>query len=142
MTLPDITDREHDELALLRRVVGTFRATEQRRRFPVSVHVGRLDGERTSFEVPHVAGGLDPAAAFDLLDSALAGERPTEVDGWLTRPGVPALHDHDLLWMRATLAVLGSRGSSLRSFHTVTRTGWLDVRSGESRVWKRLRIDR
>ncbi len=130
------------ELSVLRREVGTFRAVEQRRRFPVALHVGVLGGPRASWEVPHVPGGLDAAAAFDVVDGRLAADQPAEVDAWLTRPGVPALHDHDLLWLRATSAVLASRGTVLRSFHAVTRTGWLDVLGGESRVWKRLRLDR
>ena len=131
-----------DRLDVLRQEVGRFRAAERRRRFPVVLHVGELGGPRTSLEVPCLAGALDGATAFDLLDCRLPPEAPPEVDAWVTRPGVPELHDHDLLWLTAATAAVSARGASLRSFHAVTRTGWLDVRSGEQRTWKRLRLDR
>ena len=137
-----LTERPAGQLALLRQEVGRFRAAEQRRRFPTTLHVGRLDGTRTALEVPATAGPLDRATAFDLLDCRLDARLPAEVEAWVTRPGVPELHDEDLLWMTVTSAAVAARGASLVSFHAVTRTGWLDVRTGESKVWVRLRLDR
>ena len=137
-----LTDRPVEQRALLRQEVGRFRAAEQRRRFPTTLHVGRLDGSRTTLEVPTTTGPLDRATAFDLLDCRLGAALPAEVEAWVTRPGVPELHDEDLLWLTVTAAAVAARGSSLTSFHAVTRTGWLDVRTGESRVWVRLRLDR
>ena len=98
-TTDGATDPATDHLALLRREVGTLRAAEQRRRFPTTLHVGALDGHRTSFEVPATAAPLDRATAFDLLDCRLGATLPSEVDAWITRPGVPDLHDQDLLWL-------------------------------------------
>jgi hypothetical protein len=137
-----LPDRPAGQLALLRQEVGRFRAAEQRRRFPTTLHIGRLEGDRTAWEVPAAAGPLDRATAFDLLDCGLAAALPAEVDAWVTRPGVPELHDEDLLWLTVTSAAVAARGSALVSFHAVTRTGWLDVRTGETRVWVRLRLDR
>ena len=146
MASPDTADGAidpaTDHRALLRREVGRFRAAEQRRRFPATLHVGRLDGSRTTLEVPATGGPLDRATAFDLLDCRLDAGLPAEVDAWVTRAGVPELHDADLLWLTVTSAAVAARGSSLVSFHAVTRTGWLDVRTGETRVWVRLRLDR
>ena len=99
-----LTDRHAEQLAHLRREVGRFRAAEQRRRFPATLHVGLLDGDRTALEVPATAGPLDRATAFDLLDSRLGAALPAEVDAWVTRPGVPELHDQDLLWLTVTTA--------------------------------------
>jgi hypothetical protein len=31
-------------------------------------------------------------------------------------------------------------GRPLDGFYVITRTGWRDVRTGERRVWKRLRL--
>jgi len=127
---------------VLRREVGRFRAEEKRRRFPTTLHVGRIDGSQYVLEVPESAEPLDRATAFDLLDCRLDAELPSEVEAWVTRPGVPEVHDQDLLWLTVTAAAVAARGAALASFHAITRTGWLDVRTGDSRVWVRLRLDR
>ena len=137
-TVAPAADPAADRLAVLRREVGLFRAGERRRRFPAALHLGELGGTRLSMVLP--ASLSDPALAFDLVDTLPTPDVARARDVWLTRPGVPELHDQDLLWLTAADGVLGARGVRLRSFHAVTRTGWLDVRTGERRTWKRLRL--
>lgn len=126
---------------LLREEVGRFRARESRRVFDPAVHVGVPGGARLSFELPaREAPVADDALRIDVL-SALV-QRATVPCGyaWLTRPGVPDLHDLDLRWLAAAAVAFGCVGDRLEGFFAVTRTGWLDVRTGERRVWKRLRL--
>jgi hypothetical protein len=88
----------------------------------------------------------DAGLRFDvvdgLLDAWLLGEpsEPGVVCAWITRPGGPELHDRDLGWFAAGTAACEAHGLQLEEFRAVTRTGWLDVRTGERRVWKRLRL--
>jgi hypothetical protein len=58
----------------------------------------------------------------------------------VARPGTPDLHDLDLLWLAAARTAFGMHGRALDGFYAVTRTGWRDVLTGETRVWKRLRL--
>lgn len=135
-----------DVASALRQEVGEFRRGERRRRFPLGVHAGTLGGPRASVQVgwPEPAS-YDAALRLDMVDALLAQEADTptgrrHVDVWLTRPGVPELHDLDLAWHAAARHAAGAHGLALAAFHVVTRTGWLDVLTGESRTWKRLRL--
>ena len=130
-----------DTPLLLRREVGQLRARETRRVFDVSVHVGVLGGERDSFvvraqDLPAVDAGLRTDVVSALLDDA----PPEWTKAWIARPGVPDLHDADLAWLAAAGAAFGMHGRTLEAFYALTRYGWRDVRTGQSRVWKRLRI--
>jgi len=58
--------------------------------------------------------------------------------GWLTRAGPLTLHDEDAAWSAAWYAACAELGVRLR-FVVVTRQGWRDPRTGESRQWQRLR---
>jgi hypothetical protein len=95
--------------------------------------------------------GLRLDIVIGLLDALLAdppGPRddpkpaaePPEAAAWLTRPGEPALHDRDLEWYSATSHAFAAYGVRLVTFRAVTRSGWLDVVTGEQRVWRRLRL--
>ena len=127
-----------------RQEVGDFRAREQRRRHPLGVHVGEPGGWRTSLELPwpeprwHDGGLRD-----DLVTGLLARTDPVTVaaaHAWITRPGVPELHDADLAWFAAAVRGFGAHGVGLAGFRAVTRTGWVDVATGDRRAWKRLRL--
>ena len=50
------------------------------------------------------------------------------------------MHDLDLQWLAAARTAFGMHGRPLEGFYALTRTGWRDVLTGESRVWKRLRL--
>ena len=101
-------------------------------------------GDRLAVEVPWPApAAYDHGLRFDLLVTlverwARGGHRAGF--GWLTRPGVPEVHDVDLLWLAAASRAFGARGVDLLGFLALTRSGWIDVRSGERRTWKRLRL--
>lgn len=118
-----------------------LRARESRRVFDVSVSVGLPAAARDSFvvraqDVPTVDGAL----RTDVI-SSLVGQTGDEcVCAWVTRPGVPDPHDLDLAWLAASEVAFGIHGRALVGFFAITRTGWLDVRTGERRVWKRLRL--
>ncbi|HET6626062.1 MAG TPA: hypothetical protein VFG63_06700 [Nocardioidaceae bacterium] len=126
---------------LLRREVGMLRARESRRKFDAALSVGRLAGERDSFVVrAQDLPAVDVALRMDVL-SSLVEQTPDEADqAWLTRPGEPHPHDLDLEWLAAATVAFGIHGRSLAGFYAITRAGWLDVRTGERRTWKRLRL--
>jgi hypothetical protein len=50
------------------------------------------------------------------------------------------LHDQDALWHAAAVHAFDAFRIRLDAFRVVTKSGWLDVRTGESRTWKRLRL--
>jgi len=137
VTTPD------DLRSRLRVEAGRFRESERRRRFDVALHVGTPSGPRTSTVVP--AGQqayVDRQTRIELY-AALLEVAPDGTDSaWLTRPGTAALEDEDTAWMVAATAAFGASGGSLEGFFTITRDGWVDVRTGERRVWKRLRLTR
>jgi hypothetical protein len=132
--------------AALRLEVGRLRQRERRRRFDPTVFLGTPAGVSLGREVPRAAAPiLDPGTRTTLVTGLLEewvclGPSPVPPGVWLTRPGEPVLQDEDLAWLSATLLAFGSWGLSPRGCWTVTRTGWLDAPSGESRTWKRLRL--
>ena len=122
--------------------MGRFRARESRRVFDVSVHVGVLGGPRDSFVVrAQDLPAVDAALRTDVVARAASRtpRRRGAPRGWC----VPALRS------RTTWTCSGSRrrrrpsamhGRTLEAFFALTRAGWRDVLSDESRVWKRLRL--
>jgi hypothetical protein len=130
-----------DPRPLLRLEVGRLRQRESRRVFDASVNVGRLGGTRDSFVVraqdaPIVDRGLRVEVVCALLDELDGAESAA----WLVRPGRPEPHDADLEWLGAASFAFAVHGARLTGFYAITRSGWLDVRTGEARVWKRLRL--
>ncbi len=134
----DTTDDVH---RLLREEVGRFRRRERRRRFDSTVQVGRLGGARTGFVVrAQDLPVVDPGLRVDVL-SDLVEDTPACWDrAWLLRPGVPEPHDEDAAWFAAARTAFAIHGRALAGFHVLTRTGWRDVVTGETRTWKRLRL--
>jgi hypothetical protein len=124
--------------------VGRTRAAHPRRALPFTVNVGWPAGDRVSATAPWpLPQEYDAGLRFDVLDALLeqweeAGEPSACV--WLTRPGVPTVHDEDLLWLAAATHACAAREIALVTVRAVTHTGWLDVLTGESRVWRRLRL--
>jgi hypothetical protein len=133
--------RVHDLQRLLRQEVGMLRARESRRVFDVAIHVGRFADERDTFVVrAQDLPAMDSALRVDVVSSLVERTGAEAVHAWLTRPGQPHPHDLDLEWLSAAVAGFGIHGRRLAGFHAITRAGWLDVRTGERRVWKRLRL--
>jgi hypothetical protein len=129
--------------SLLRQEVGELRRRESRRRFDTDVHVGRIGGERRVRTVSRDdLAVLDAGTRTEVVTWLLEelSDLGTGAHVWTTRAGEPTVQDDDLAWLSASLRALGALGLVLDGFWTVTRTGWLDVRSGESRTWKRLRL--
>lgn len=130
--------------ALLRLEVGRLRARERRRRFDSVVHLGVLGGDHGCCPVPAGDPVVDPGTRTDvvsrLLDAAQVSAGPSAPSVWLTRPGDPVLQDDDLAWLAASSRAFGAFGRGLAGFWSVTRTGWLDVRTGERHTWTRLRL--
>jgi hypothetical protein len=74
---------------------------------------------------------------------ALLETAPQATDcAWVSRPGETVVTDDDVAWLVAAESAFGSAGRDLAGCYVVTRHGWADVRTGESRVWKRLRLNR
>ena len=130
-----------DQRAPLRQEVGRLRERESRRVFDLVVHVGVVAGERDSFVVrAQDLPAVDAALRIDVVSSLLAQAAADPVSTWVSRAGEPHLHDLDLEWLAAATVAFGIHGRRLAGFYAVTRTGWLDVRTGERRTWKRLRL--
>lgn len=129
--------------SLLRLEVGGLRRRESRRRFDTVVHVGRLGCARTCRSVSRAdLAVLDAGTRTEVVTWLLEELEPTGAGAhvWITREGEPTVQDEDLAWLSASVRALGCLGLTLDGFWTVTRAGWLDVRTGESRTWKRLRL--
>jgi hypothetical protein len=125
---------------LLRLEVGRFRECESRRVFDVRVQVGVLGGERDTFVVrAQDLPAIDASLRIDVV-GALLEQGPGWGTAWLVRPGTPEPHDLDLQWFAAACNAFGMHGRDLRGFYVITRAGWRDVLSGETRTWKRLRL--
>lgn len=130
-----------DVRALLRQEVGRFRGRESRRVFDAAVHVGVLAGPRDSFVVrAQDLPVVDTALRTDVLCSLVEQAPPDWHTVWLARSGDPELHDQDLCWLAAARTAFGIHARPLEGFYVITRTGWRDVLSGETRVWRRLRL--
>ncbi len=135
--MPPVTELR----AELRREVGEFRCRESRRVFDLAVHVGVPAGMRDSFvaraqDLP----AIDDALRIDVVSSLVEQSPARSTYAWITRPGVPHPHDLDLAWLAAATVAFAIHGRALAGFYAITRAGWLDVRTGERRMWKRLRL--
>ena len=130
-----------DRRLLLREEVGRLRLRESRRVFDPSVHVGVLGGPRTGFVVrAQDLPAVDAALRADVVSSLLAATPREWMTAWLVRPGTPEPHDADGQWLAAVLTGFGMHNRPLDGCYVLTRTGWRDIRTGESRVWARLRL--
>jgi hypothetical protein len=130
-----------DVRSLLRQEVGRLRGRESRRVFDAGVHVGVLGGPRDSFVVrAQDLPAVDAALRTDVLCSLVEQAPSTWRTAWLVRPGLPELHDQDLRWLAAARTAFGIHARPLEGFYVVTRTGWRDVLTDETRVWTRLRL--
>lgn len=139
-----VTDDDH-QMQLrrlhLRREVGLLRQRESRRVFDSAVYVGTLGGERDSFVVR--AGDLpviDTALRTDVLSALVERTDPSAHTVWLTRAGGPEAYEQDASWFAASRIAFAMHGRQLDGFFAVTRYGWRDVATGESRAWRRLRL--
>lgn len=132
-----------DVATAFRAEVVQLRAGEKRRSFPMRVVVGLPTGAQVSCTVPWpVPAGYDTGLRFDVLDALLGRWKERDAVpayAWLSRPGVPVPHDCDLAWQSAAFRAFGAHEVELLGFWAVTRTGWLNVGTGESRAWKRPR---
>jgi hypothetical protein len=133
---PDITRR-----GVLREEVGRFRARESRRVFDLAVHIGQLGGRRDIFVVPaRDLPVMDVGLRTDVAAALLEGTDESWREAWVTRPGTPELHDLDLQWLAAVREAFAMHGRTLEGFWVITRFGWRDALTEETRVWKRLRL--
>jgi hypothetical protein len=130
-----------DARLLLRREVGLLRQRETRRVFDLAVYVGVLGGPRDSFVVrAQDLPAVDQGLRADVVAALLEQTDPELRTAWLVRPGRPEQHDADLQWLAAARAAFAMHGRPLDAFYAITRYGWLDVLTGQSRTWKRLRL--
>jgi hypothetical protein len=125
----------------LRAEVGLLRARETRRVFDTTVYVGTLGGERDSFvararDVP----AIDVAVRVEVVSALLERTPDDHRTTWLTRVGGPDPYEQDLAWLRAARTAFAMHGRPLEGCFAITRYGWRDVLTGESRSWKRLRL--
>lgn len=130
-----------DARLLLRQEVGWLRARESRRVFDLSVHVGVLGAGRDSFVVrAQDLPAVDAALRTDVVAGLVEDSPVSWRTAWLVRPGSPEPHDLDLRWLSAASSAFGMHDRPLDGFFVLTRSGWRDVLTDESRTWKRLRL--
>jgi len=141
VTRPSPTTAAAMRRALLREEVGRFRLRESRRVFDASVHVGLLAGPRTGFVVrAQDIPAMDAALRVDVLCALLEDSPPAWRTAWLVRPGTPEPHDLDHQWFAAVRAAFAILERSWDGCYVVTRAGWRDLLTDETRTWSRLRL--
>ncbi len=139
-----------------RREVGWLRRLEKRRVFPARIQLGRPGTPDSLASDPlgplhgqpwPLPGWADDGTWRDACERMVAswvgqhGDRsPTW--WWLTRPGQPRVHDEDPAWQAAARWATAAHGLTSHGFVVVTRYGWYDAVTGETRRWKRLRLKR
>ena len=127
--------------ALLRLEVGRLRQRETRRAFDSALFLGELGGAHDSFTLPQRdATAIDAGVRTDVVCRLLERTDPSLRRVWLVRPGHPEPHDADLAWAGAARRAFTLHDRPLGGCYVVTRYGWLDLDTGRSRSWKRLRI--
>jgi hypothetical protein len=130
-----------DVTQLLRTEVGLLRQRESRRVFDTVVHVGTLGGTYDSWVARRAdAPVVDAALRTDVVSALLERTEGLADTVWLTRSGRPEAYDEDLAWLTAATTAFAQHGRVAGDCYAVTRYGWRDVRTGESRSWQRLRI--
>jgi len=81
----------------------------------------------------------DDALRADLVERALSCLDQPRPIAWLTRTGDCRLpQDADHAWCAATTAAALRIGTEV-DFFVVTRKGWMELRTGRSRQWVRVR---
>jgi hypothetical protein len=121
--------------AITQELRGFVAAAGTRRALPTTCHVGRPADEHVA--LPEVD---DPGLRADLVERAIDGLVSLEnACAWLTRAGDVGMTDTDATWFAAARAGFARHGIVLPAFVVVTRTAWLDLVSGEQRVWSRVR---
>jgi hypothetical protein len=109
---------------------GTTRA------LPTLVHVGVLAGDRITLPAdPSYDAGLRADVLTRALDRGI--DKRTSI--WLTRGGELGAGDADLAWFAAARAAFGRHGIGNPQVYVVTRYGWLDLGTGATRSWRRVR---
>lgn len=123
----------------LRRAVLDLREQEPRRRFPVTLHVGRPGHRVRRFAEPGDVV-LDHSLRVDVAAAMLLWSRRAGLPAlaWITRPGDLRTQDADLAWGAAVRSACGEADVP-GDFVVVTRGGWQDPVSGVRREWRRLR---
>jgi hypothetical protein len=116
-----------------------------RRALPTTCHVGHPHGDHVRLAQldGQLDGPLEPSLLADLVTRAVDGL--LEVDGacaWVTRGGDLGTTDADAAWFAAARQGFARHGLVLPAFAVVTRTAWVDLVSGEQRLWTRVRTRR
>jgi hypothetical protein len=130
----------HDELAagITRELRMFVAAAGTRRGLPTTCYVGHPGGEKAGLAWVEDAG-LRP----DLVVRAIEGLATTEgACAWVTRGGEQGTTDADAAWFAAARHGFARHDLSLPAFAVVTRNAWVDLVSGERRVWRRVRTRR
>ena len=112
-------------------------AAGTRRDLHTSCHVGHPGGERSTFA--HLE--IDCASLrADLVERAIDGLFTTDgACAWVTRSGELGLVDADAEWFAAARGAFARHGLPLQAFFVLNRRGWVDLVSGETREWYRIR---
>lgn len=124
---------------MLRAELEHFVATiGSRRNVPPRLYVGQPGMERLPVTTAVGDGPGEAGWRADVLERAVAGV-DSPVCSWLTRSGALQPGDHDLAWCGAALTAFARHGLELPGFYVVNRHGWVDVLTGETVCYHRIR---
>jgi hypothetical protein len=127
----------HTDLAaaITKELRGFVASAGTRRALPTTCHVGHPAAEHVV--LPEVN---EHGLRTDLVVRAIEGLAETEdACAWVTRGGDLGTTDADLAWLAAARSGFARHGLVLPAFVVVTRSAWLDLVSGQERVWRRVR---
>ena len=121
--------------AITRELRAFVAAAGTRRALPTTVPRRAPGGEHVV--LPEVD---DQGLRADLVERAIDGLAETEgACAWVTRGGDLGTTDADAAWFAAARAGFARHGLLLPAFAGGHPDGWLDLVSGEQRVWRRVR---
>lgn len=113
-------------------------AAGTRRSLPTTCHIGHPGGQHSRWV--HGGDTDEPTMRVDLVERAIDGLVMTNrACGWLTRAGELDLADADAEWFAAARAGFARHGLPLPNFFVLNRSGWVNLVTGERRVWTRVR---
>lgn len=118
-----------------------FRLADRRRGFDTIVNAGVVGGPRASLVVPRrCEPDLDESVCTDILEALLESAPSPSPAAWLLRRGTAEPTDLDRCWASAATRTFAIAGLPPPTLHALAREGWIDLRTGQRRTWRRLRL--
>ena len=128
---------EHLAAAISHELRVFVTAAGTRRALPTTCHVGHPRGEQVAL------ADVEDSLRADLVERAIDGLLAADgACAWVTRGGQVGTTDADVAWFAAARHGFARHGLGLPAFVVVTRAAWVDLVSGRTREWRRVRARR